>query len=59
MDEFWKKTVWSQFGAGIDARESALTACPDEVWGDPSKKPDPGMSSGTWSITPCSGSTST
>lgn len=40
MDEFWKNTVWSQFGASIDALEAALIACPDEVWGDSSERPE-------------------
>lgn len=40
MDDFGKNALWSQFGASIDALEAALIACPDEVWGDPAKKPE-------------------
>jgi hypothetical protein len=26
--------LWSQFGAAIDMMENAITACPDELWGE-------------------------
>ena len=39
MDETIKKALWSQFGAAIDMMERAIQACPDEVWGDMTKKP--------------------
>jgi hypothetical protein len=38
MDTTWKAIVWNQFGAAIDMLENAIRACPDEVWGDFSKK---------------------
>jgi len=40
MNDFTKNIIWWQFGASIDALENALVACPDEVWGDPSKRPE-------------------
>jgi uncharacterized damage-inducible protein DinB len=40
MDEFWKKAVWSQFGAAIDMLENAARACPGELWGDRSQEPE-------------------
>jgi len=40
MDAFWKTTIWQQFGAAIDMLDNAIRACPDELWGDPSKKPE-------------------
>ncbi|HEU4742431.1 MAG TPA: DinB family protein [Meiothermus sp.] len=40
MDTFWKNTLWSQLGASMDALENALLACPEEVLGDPSKRPE-------------------
>ena len=33
-DTFWQETVWSQFGAAIDALENAIHACPDDLWDD-------------------------
>lgn len=30
---FFKKILWSQFGAAIDMIENATQACPDEHWG--------------------------
>ena len=36
----FKGILWSQFGAGIDMLENAMLACPDEVWGDRSLKPE-------------------
>jgi hypothetical protein len=40
MDTFWKSVLWQQFGASIDMLENALTACPDELWGDRSEQPE-------------------
>jgi hypothetical protein len=40
MDTTWKNIIWNQFGAAIDMLENAIRACPDEVWGDFSKKPE-------------------
>ncbi len=40
MDTTWKAIIWNQFGAAIDMLENAIHACPDEIWGDFSKKPE-------------------
>jgi len=40
MDNFWKTTLWQQFGASIDMLENAILACPDNNWGDLEKKPE-------------------
>ena len=40
MGETFKTVVWGQFGAAIDMLENAITACPDEVWSDPSRRPE-------------------
>ena len=40
MDINWKETIWSQFGAAIDALENAMHACPDELWDDRTKQPE-------------------
>ncbi len=40
MDTTWKAIIWNQFGAAIDMLENAVHACPDNVWGDFSKKPE-------------------
>jgi len=40
VDTFWKSVFWQQFGAAIDMLESAIRACPDGVWSDPSKRPE-------------------
>ena len=40
MDTTWKAILWNQFGAAIDMMENAIRACPDEEWGDFSKKPE-------------------
>ncbi len=40
MDTAWKTIIWNQFGAAIDMLENAIRACPDEMWGDFSKKPE-------------------
>jgi hypothetical protein len=39
VDTFWKTILWQQFGAAIDMLENAARACPDEIWSDPSKRP--------------------
>ena len=36
----WRTIVWRQFGAAIDMLENAMLACPDELWGDRSKRPE-------------------
>jgi hypothetical protein len=32
--------IWSQFGAAIDMLENAMRACPDELWSEPSRRPE-------------------
>jgi DinB superfamily len=39
VDTALKNTLWSQFGAAIDALENAINACPDALWGDQNKDP--------------------
>lgn len=41
MDALWKSTTRGQFGAAIDMLENAIRACPDELWGDRSQRPEP------------------
>jgi hypothetical protein len=36
----WRTLLWRQFGAAIDMLENALVACPDELWGDRSLRPE-------------------
>jgi hypothetical protein len=40
MNERWKAAVWGQFGAAIDMLERAIQACPEDLWGDRSQKPE-------------------
>ncbi len=40
MDITWKKIIWQQFGAAIDMLENAMRECPDELWGDRSRRPE-------------------
>jgi len=40
MDSNWKTIIWQQFGAAIDTLENAIHACPEEVWGDRSRRPE-------------------
>lgn len=40
MDKTWKSIVWHQFGAAIDMLENAMVACPEELWGDRSQRPE-------------------
>ena len=40
MDTFWKTVIGQQFGAAIDMLENAICVCPDDVWSDPTKKPE-------------------
>ncbi len=39
MDTTLKNTLWSQFGAAIDALENAINACPDALWSDQNSEP--------------------
>ena len=36
----WRASLWRQFGASIDMLENAMLACPDELWGDRSQRPE-------------------
>ncbi len=40
MDTTWKTIIWQQFGAAIDMLENAMVACPDNLWGDRSQRPE-------------------
>jgi len=40
MDRAWREIIWNQFGAAIDTLESTIHACPDELWGDRSQRPE-------------------
>lgn len=37
MENFFKITLWKQFGAAIDMFENAVTSCPDYLWTDASQ----------------------
>jgi hypothetical protein len=39
MDQALKTTLWRQCGAAIDMLDNAMRACPEELWGDPSRRP--------------------
>jgi len=38
MSDDFRNIIWCQFGAAIDALEKAVRACPDNLWGDNSKR---------------------
>lgn len=40
MNNDLKNTLWRQFGAAIDMLESAMHACPRELWGDRTRQPE-------------------
>ena len=40
MDSHVKTVLWQQFGASIDMLENAITACPENLWGDRSQQPE-------------------
>jgi hypothetical protein len=40
VDTTWRTILWQQFGAAIDMLGNAMAACPDELWGDRSRKPE-------------------
>ena len=40
MDDASGTILWRQFGAAIDMLENAVVACPDELWGDRSQRPE-------------------
>jgi hypothetical protein len=40
VDTEWRTILWQQFGAAIDMLENAVDACPDDLWGDRSRRPE-------------------
>ncbi len=40
VDEPWKQMVWQQFGAAIDMLQNGIVACPEQLWGDRSHRPE-------------------
>ena len=40
MNSAWKTIVWQQLGGAIDMLESAMRACPDDLWSDRSRQPE-------------------
>jgi hypothetical protein len=38
--KIFREILWQQFGAAIDMLENAMIACPDEVWGNRSRRPE-------------------
>ena len=40
LHQMWKTATWGQFGAAIDTLENAIQACPEELWGDRSRRPE-------------------
>ena len=36
----WRDWVWGQLGAAIDSLEIGIDACPEEIWGDRSRRPE-------------------
>ena len=40
MDTNLKAILWQQLGASIDMLENAVHTCPDDLWGDASRKPE-------------------
>ena len=39
MNAVFQQALWDQFGASIDMIGNAIAACPDDLWSDPSKRP--------------------
>ena len=33
MEDFWRESVWRQYGAALDMLGNAVRACPEELWG--------------------------
>ena len=38
--KFIKEFLWAQFGASIDMLDNAMKACPENLWGDRTQKPE-------------------
>lgn len=36
----WRITIWQQFGAAIDMLENAMSAYPEKVWSDRTRRPE-------------------
>ena len=41
MDGTWKAATWRQFGAAIDMLGNAIALCPEALWADRSRRPEP------------------
>ncbi len=39
-DTAWKAIIWRQFGAALDMLGNAMRACPEQLWGDRSRRPE-------------------
>lgn len=39
METFWMTAIRQQLGAAVDMLENAIRECPDELWSDPTKRP--------------------
>ena len=40
MDVKLKEIIWQQYGAALDTLENAITAYPDDLWGNGTKQPE-------------------
>jgi hypothetical protein len=40
MESIWRGALGRQFGASIEALERAVVACPEDLWGDRSRRPE-------------------
>lgn len=40
MDTLWNQILWQQFGASIDMLDSAIRACPEQLWSDRERQPE-------------------
>ena len=40
IDDAWRRELGSQVGAGVDALENAIRACPEGLWGDRTRQPE-------------------
>ncbi len=41
MENIWRQSLWSGFGAALDMCEDALRACPEDLWNTPPQQPGP------------------
>ena len=40
-ETLWRDALWSQLGAAIDMLENAIAVCPEELWADRERRPEP------------------